>query len=337
MYCVPIPCTPYCDPGYYETAPCTITHDRQCAKCDVHVPVNSFFTVNCSFECLPGFIQWNATYCGYCNPGRACSIGYYLDDCLPSNAFTGCSRCRNGLAGGNSSFVFVTAGEPFSPFSCSWKCLPGYTLGRNSTGGLACNPPPAQPVYTPVPLGTPVASCPPGQYLSPQLDCQPCTDTLPGTFATWTQGCRWICVGGRIAVVDPVQDRLTCMLYEDYVALVEGNRRVLVQTRLNDSYVPHIVGDSMTFTLYYMCGFVALALTLARDDAVGEGGHLVWRLLTQPPLQQRYRGCVLGLRAPLPPAVGNAARHGRDERGQCDALRDEDDGHRGDVRAWQGA
>ncbi|EKX36191.1 hypothetical protein GUITHDRAFT_117713 [Guillardia theta CCMP2712] len=224
--------------------PCTASCDRKSAVCPLPQPI--------AYQ-----RAYNSTYCGYCNPNRVCGVGTYMDACQSSNGFTGCSPCRNGLAQ-NSTVIYMTAGDPYSPYSCSWKCATGYTLGRNSSGGLACLPPVNYIMPTPAPLQTPSSYCPPGQFLTNQLTCQACSDVLPSKYATWTTGCSWICTGGRIAVQHPIQKWYTCMLYSDYQAIALNPRRVMVQSPFNDTYRPHVVGYSQQASGIAAAGFACI-------------------------------------------------------------------------------
>ncbi|EKX36133.1 hypothetical protein GUITHDRAFT_145955 [Guillardia theta CCMP2712] len=251
------PCSVSCDPGYFTAAPCSDYADRVCDRCLNPLPQHARFLAECIVECIPDYVRHNASYCGFCDPRRVCGVGTYFDDCKASNSYEGCSLCRNGLEQ-NHSVLYLTSGEPYQPYSCTWRCAVGTVLGRNATGGLACVTRASDIIPTPAPLQTPPSSCPPGQYLSPQLLCEPCTNAIPPQYAIWTSGCTWICTPGRIAVQDPIQQRFTCMVYADYLDIVLNTRRVLIQNPFNDTYRPHVMGYSREATGLAAAGFACL-------------------------------------------------------------------------------
>ncbi len=263
------PCSESCDPGYFTAADCLEYSDRVCDRCLNPLPLHAKFLAECEVECITDYVKHNSSYCGFCDPRRVCGVGFYFDDCKASNSFKGCSPCRNGIEQ-NHSVLYLTAGEPYQPYSCSWRCAPGTVLGRNATGGLACVTRTSDIIPTPAPLETPPSSCPPGTFLSLQLLCEPCTNNIPPQYAIWTSGCTWICTPGRIAVQDPIQQRFTCMVYADYLEIVLNSRRVLIQNPFNDTYRPHVMGYSQQAAglaaagFACLVGFVGMALVCCR-------------------------------------------------------------------------
>jgi hypothetical protein len=263
------PCSESCDPGYFTAADCLEYSDRFCDRCLNPLPLHARFLAECEVECITDYVKHNASYCGFCDPRRVCGVGFYFDTCNAGNFYQGCSPCRNGIEQ-NHSVLYLTSGEPYQPYSCSWRCAEGTVLGRNATGGLACVVRTSDIIPTPAPLETPPSSCPPGQYLSMQLICEPCTNTIPLQYALWTFGCTWVCTPGRIAVQDPIQQRFTCMEYADYLDIALNTRRVLIQNPFNDTYRPHIMGYSQQAAglaaagFACLVGFVGMALVCCR-------------------------------------------------------------------------
>ncbi|EKX34321.1 hypothetical protein GUITHDRAFT_147299 [Guillardia theta CCMP2712] len=256
-----VACSDSCDPGFYLSANCSRYSNIACEPCASAVPLNSRYIRGCTYECLPDYVPHNASYCGYCDPYRLCGVGYYVDDCNLANAFTGCSPCKNGLAV-NTTVVYLTAGDAYSPYSCSWKCPDGMVLGRNASGAVDCVILPPAVAATKEQLSTPPPYCSPGTYRASTLECLPCQVNIPNEFAIFTDACRWVCVGGRIAVLDPVQGRLTCMAYEDYISIMQNTRRVLIQNPLNDTYQDHTLGNGERDLLYVSLAFVTVVVVV---------------------------------------------------------------------------
>lgn len=255
-----VTCSERCNPGFFLSANCSRYSDIVCERCTAPIPRNSRYIQGCEHRCLPDHVAHNASYCGYCDPYRLCGVGEYLDHCRHENAFTGCSPCQNGLAL-NSTVVYLTAGEPYSAYSCSWRCPDGTVLGRNASGGVDCVVLPEAVGPTKEVLETPAPFCPPGTFRAVSLRCEVCRDPIPMEYAVYTEGCRWICEGGRIAVQDPVQGRLSCLAYEDYISIMENTRRVLIQNPLNSTYRDGTMGDGDRWLLLMTAGLVT-AFTL---------------------------------------------------------------------------
>jgi hypothetical protein len=111
-----VACNTSCDPGFYQS-PCPMYPllDRfVCLQCNA-LPANATWTLDCYYDCIPGFFKFNDT-CVACSP-EDCPIGFTRQPCT-LYADVNCDvPCAN-----ETKPMFNSVWDK----ECAWKCEAGY-------------------------------------------------------------------------------------------------------------------------------------------------------------------------------------------------------------------